>query len=204
MIRQSGTIMTTEKIRRILPALQHDELYARLTSAQWKRLRSDDLPETTLPVASCWTHDDFNARVVWLDDQEISRHFYGIVFGADATAAAARLEEDAWHITIRQAIASFRYANTIPQLGSTAICLGLLACGPFDKDVFNIICCMLTGGHPELQADALTAVLHSAWPQFDPIVEQLSVHPEACDEIRSEAARVLVTQRERDWNSELR
>jgi anti-sigma-K factor RskA len=63
---------------------------------------------------------------------------------------------------------------------------------------------MLTSGHAALQLDALTALMFSAWPQFEPLVASLAADESADAAVRAEAADVLEAQRESGWNRELR
>jgi hypothetical protein len=196
------------RVRRVLPAIQHDRLYAELKAKGWRR--KDDVPARWLDVAdgttivSTWTHDSLDVLVSWVDDRELSEHFYGLVYGRAVEEAVARLSADAWLITPERGIASLQHATTVEQLGVAARALGLLACGPFNQQVFDVLVGMLKSGNAALQMDALTAVMFSAWPQFEPIVAELADDENTDEDVRSEATDVLEVQHESDWNSELR
>jgi len=191
-------------IIRVLPSIQRDKLYAELDARGWKRTQAHVGAEIEADVDSTWHLDGIAAYVSWIDDRELSEHFYGVVYGPEAKKALDRLAVDAWLITPERGIASIQHATTVDQLGTAARALGLLACGPFNKDVFDVLSGMLTCGNRDLQMDALTAVMFSAWPQFEPVVARLTQDEGTDEDVRAEAAEVVEVQRKSDWNSELR
>lgn len=63
---------------------------------------------------------------------------------------------------------------------------------------------MLESGNVDIQFAALTGVMFSAWPQFEPVVERLASNEATDEEVQAEAIEVLELQRESNWNEELR
>jgi hypothetical protein len=196
--------MNPQAMLRVLPAIQHDKLYEQLEARGWRRVEGAPPADPHAKVVSTWGHDGIDARVSWVDDRELARHFYGIVYGPEAQRALERLVADAWAITAERGISAIQHATTAEQLGTAARALGLLAIGPFDQDVFDVLSGMLTSGHAALQLDALTGLMFSAWPQFEPAVASLAADEAADAAVRAEAADVLEAQRESGWNRELR
>lgn len=190
--------------QRVLPALQGERLYEALTAQGWICVPPAKHLNAPGEIASTWTHPGISACVSWVDDQEYSKRFYGLVYGDDAAAAVARLSTDAWLISPERGIASIQEATTIEHLGTAARSLGILACGAFQQEVFDVLVGMLQSGNAELQMDALTGVMFSAWPQFDPVLQQLASDPTTDQSVREEAQEVLSQQRETDWNADLR
>lgn len=191
-------------ILRVLPALQHEKLYASLEAGGWTRVEQGTLAGLPSAAASTWRHPTLDAWVSWMDDPEFSQHFYGLVYGPQAADAVPLLAHDAWLITPAKGIATLQEATTIEHLGTAARALGVLACGPFNPDVFVVLCAMLDSGNPALQIDALTAVALSSWPQFETKLQALQASPGLDAEVRAEALEVIETQRASGWNREFR
>jgi hypothetical protein len=191
-------------ILRVLPALQHDKLYASLQAGGWSRVESGTLAGQASAAASTWRHPVLDAWVSWVDDTEFSLHFYGLVYGPQAADAVPFLARDAWLITPANGIATLQEATTIEHLGTAARALGVLACGPFNPDVFSVLCAMLDSGNKALQTSALMAVALSSWPQFEAPLLALNASPTIDVAVRAEAMEVLEAQRASGWNREFR
>lgn len=194
------------KLTRVLPAKQRDDLYRVLEAAGWRREGGPgvDLPTATVPVASVWSAPPpLQAQAAWFDD-DLLRHFYGIVWGIDRDAAAQALRDTGWMIDGAGAIRAIQHASRVDQLCSTALALGLLAQGPFDGDVHKVLVGLLHSANVDLQFDAVAAIGLSAWPQFEAELAALAADPAIDPELRDEAQTVLSDQRASNWNAWLR
>lgn len=124
---------------RVLPAFQHEQLADLLTANGWQQVDRDANLDgvSEVPVDSSWRHPEFEAIVSWFDDQDLSEHYFGLVFGPAAASAVKRLEKDAALISAARGIEAIAHAQTVEHVCRAAHGLGLLAAGPFDSEVFE-------------------------------------------------------------------
>lgn len=191
------------KKSRVLPAKHGDELHAALEKSGWHRAETPT-PFVEANVQSVWKHDAADAYVAWVDDQEISEHLYGLVFGPGFEAGLASLRATGWMIEGKAGIATIQHATNVNELGSAARALGLLAVGPFDADVHKVLAGLLNSKSTDLQFDALTGIAMSAWPQFEPALDALIAAPDTDPKVREDAEAIKQEQAESDWNAEFR
>lgn len=192
------------KATRILPAKQHEALYEVLRAAGWSR--RDELADQSADVVfvSVWSPDaGLDARVGWVDD-EVTQHFFGLVWGDDRAQAVAALKTTGWMVDGEQAIAAFQHARSVEELCRGALALGVLANGPIDPNVFEVLVGLLRSSKLDVQFDALAAIAISSWPAFEAPLRELAADPTTDEELRDEISVVLDEVQDSSWNEELR
>ena len=188
---------------RVLPALHGKDLDQALSQEGWRRVQEPpELAEAD--VESVWRHESADAFVAWIDDREVAEHYYGLVFGAGVEAALQSLYATGAMIDARTGIKTIQHADTVAELGSAARALGLLAVGPFDREVYKVLSGLLALDNVDLQFEALTGISLSAWPQFEQDLEAIIRKPGADPAVREDAQSIAQEQAESHWNEEFR
>lgn len=88
--------------------------------------------------------------------------------------------------------------------GRLARALGVLACGPFDADVDQVLSGLLGSKKTDLQFDALTSIAMSAWPQFEGALDSMVANPDAGTLVREDAQAIKKEQAWSRWNENVR
>ena len=191
----------TPSILRVIPEVPADARSA-LARCGWRNLEKAENARPT-GVVSVWEAPDRQAVLSWIHD-EIAGFEYFLIAGPDRESALANLAGEIVFRTPTDVLTSIANAADERELGRFARELGLIACGPFDLDVFKVLAGLLNSRHPALQGDALIAAGYAAWPELADAFERLEADAETQEELRAEARAVRAGLEASGWNSSFR
>lgn len=139
----------------------------------------------------------------WISD-DLAHCEYFLIGGRDREVALESLQGEIVFRTTTDVLTAIAEAVNEGDLGRAARQLGLLACGPFDLEVFQVLAGLLNSRHPGMQRDALIAVGYSAWPEFGAAFDHLESDAESSEDVRAEAREFRAILEASHWNAPFR
>lgn len=186
---------------RVIPDLSEDASSA-LARLGWKKAGTPDVAGPG-GVISVWEAPAGETLLSWISDH-IADCEYFLIGGRDREAALESLQREIVFRTTTDLLTAIGEAADEGELGRRAWQLGLLACGPFDLEVFQVLAGLLNCRHPGLQRDALIAVGYAAWPEFGAAFDRLESDAESSEDVRAEAREVRARLEGSHWNAPFR
>jgi hypothetical protein len=168
----------------------------------WQKAKVQNLTHSG-QITSVWESPHYKTLLSWVDDA-IAECEYFLVGGPDRAAAVVSLEREIDFYTQTEVLTAIGEAIDETETGRSARRLGLLASGPFDLAVFQVLAGLLNCRSPNMQRDALIAIGYSAWPEFAAAFDSLENDAESSPEVRKEARQVRSELEKSDWNANFR